>query len=356
MTPMQIAELLKVAVQRKASDLHLTVKRPPMIRVYGELLPIPDQPEISAEIMEELLLPLLNQKQQQILRDSGQVDFSYFILELGRFRVNVFRQRGSLSAVMRLISNDIPSLESLGMPEIVRSFTEKARGLVLVTGPTGSGKSTTLASLIDIINTNRNCHIITLEDPIEYMHHHKKCIVNQREVGSDTDSFANGLRAALREDPDVILIGEMRDLETIQIALTAAETGHLVFATLHTNDATQTLDRIIDVFPPHQQAQVRVQLSMALQGIVAQTLIPKVNQAGRAVAVEIMVTNGAIRNLIREGKTHQLPTVMLTGSRIGMQTMDSSLKALYQRGIISIQEALLRASDQDEFKKSLGVM
>ncbi len=353
---MQIADLLTVAVQRKASDLHLTVNRPPMIRVYGELLPIPNYPEISPETMEGLLHPLLNEKQQQQLNISGQVDFSYFIPELGRFRVNVFRQRNTLAAVMRLISNEIPALDTLGIPDAVRSFTEKARGLVLVTGPTGSGKSTTLASLIDIINNTRNCHIITLEDPIEYMHHHQRAIVNQREVSTDTDSFANGLRAALREDPDVILVGEMRDQETIQIALTAAETGHLVFATLHTNDATQTLDRIIDVFPPHQQSQIRIQLSMALQGIVAQTLIPKVNQAGRAVAVEIMITNGAVRNLIREGKTHQLPTVMLTGGRAGMQTMDSSLKSLYQRGIISLQEALLRASDQEEFKKSLGVL
>jgi twitching motility protein PilT len=257
--------------------------------------------------------------------------------------------------VMRTIPTEIPKLETLGVPQTVTTLAEKSRGLVLVTGPTGSGKTTTLASLIDLINERRNCHILTLEDPIEFLHRHKQSIVNQREVGTDTDSFGNGLRAALREDPDVILVGEMRDLETIQIALTAAETGHLVFATLHTNDVMQTVDRIIDVFPPHQQTQIRMQLALTIQGIVAQQLIPRIDRPGRVLATEIMFVTSAARNLIREGKTYQLPTIIQTGGRLGMHTMDSSLKQFYDQRIISLQEALLRCSDADEFKKHLGV-
>lgn len=348
---MQIAELLRTAVEEKASDLHLTVGRPPVLRVNGELTFIQNQPILEKETIGNLLESLLTVQRKEELDRTGQVDFSYGLLNLGRFRVNVFRQRGTVSAVMRLIPNEIPPIDTLGLPDEVKDFAEKTRGLVLVTGPTGSGKSTTLASLIDIINTNRSCHIITLEDPIEYLHLHKKSIVNQREIGTDTISFAGALRAALREDPDVILVGEMRDFETIQTALTAAETGHLVLATLHTNDATQTVDRIIDVFPPHQQSQIRMQLSLALQGIVSQQLLPRADIPGRALACEILMVNSAVRNLIREGKTYQLPTVMQTGAKLGMQTMDNSLRSLYQRRKITIQEALQRASDPEEFKR-----
>ena len=279
------------------------------------------------------------------------MDFSCGVQNLGRFRVNLFKQRGAISAVMRLIASEIIGLERLGLPDILQSFTEKSRGMVLVTGPTGSGKSTTLAALIDLINTNRSAHIITLEDPIEFLHFHKRSIVNQREIGTDTDSFANALRAALREDPDVILVGELRDFETIQIAITAAETGHLVFATLHTNDTVQSVDRIIDVFPPSQQPQVRTQLSLVINGIVAQQLIPAIDSTGRVLATEVMVATSAIRSLIREGKAHQIRTSIQTGAKYGMHTLDSKLKELYQRRMISYQEALLRAVDQDEFRK-----
>lgn len=351
---MHINDLLEIAVRDKASDLHLTVGRPPMLRIFGELSPVVDQPVLTPNTILELLAPLLDEKRVQTLTQLGQVDFSYG-LHCGRFRVNIFRQRGALSGVMRTIPTEIPAFDLLGIPAAVKEFAEKTRGLVLATGPTGSGKSTTLASLIDLVNTNRNCHILTLEDPIEFLHRHKLSIVNQREVGSDCDSFANGLRAALREDPDVILVGEMRDLETIQIALTAAETGHLVFATLHTNDATQTVDRIIDVFPPHQQTQIRMQLSLALQGIIAQQLIPRIDRPGRVLATELLIMNSAARNIIREGKTYQLPTIIQTGGKVGMHTLDSSLKRLYQERIISVQEALMRCSDPEEFKKSLGV-
>lgn len=352
---MVINELLEYTVNNKASDLHLTVGRPPMVRIFGELTPIPGREILTHNIIVELLLPILDENRKNVLVRTGQVDFSYGLPSVGRFRVNIFRQRGTLSGVMRAIPSEIPPLDLLGIPEAVKGFAERSKGLVLATGPTGSGKTTTLASLIDLINTNRNCHILTLEDPIEFLHRHKLSIVNQREVGTDTDSFANGLRAALREDPDVILVGEMRDLETIQIALTAAETGHLVFATLHTNDVPQTVDRVIDVFPPHQQTQIRMQLALTLQGIIAQQLIPRIDQPGRVLATEVLVMTSAARNLIREGKTHQLHTVLQTGGKYGMHTMDSSLKSLYERRIISIQEALLRCSDPEEFKKSVGV-
>lgn len=348
---MELADLLRIAVEKGASDLHLTTGRPPVLRINGELTFIEGQPVLTKETIPNLLEPALTAERKAELDRNGQVDFSYGLPGLGRFRVNVFNQRSTVSAVMRLIPHEIPSFERLGLPEVVRDFTEKNRGMVLITGPTGSGKSTTLASLIDIINTNRSCHIITLEDPIEYLHHHGRSLVNQREIGTDTASFPGALRAALREDPDVILVGEMRDFETIQTALTAAETGHLVFATLHTNDATQTVDRIIDVFPPHQQAQIRIQLSLTLQGIVSQQLIPRADIPGRVLACEVLVATSAVRNIIREGKTYQLPTVMQTGGKLGMQTMDSSLRDLYRQRKITIQEALLRASDPEEFKR-----
>lgn len=352
---MELFELLETAVKEKASDLHLTVGRPPMIRIYGELVPISGKEILSNNTIVDLISPILDETRKQILLRTGQVDFSYGLPKIARFRVNVFRQRGAFSAVMRTIPTEIPLLDSLGVPEVVRSFAEKSRGLVLVTGPTGSGKTTTLAALVDLINENRNCHILTLEDPIEYLHRHKLSIINQREVGTDTDSFANGLRAALREDPDVILVGEMRDLETIQIALTAAETGHLVLATLHTNDVTQTVDRIIDVFPPHQQTQIRMQLALAVQGIIAQQLIPRIDRPGRVLATEVLVATSAVRNVIREGKTYQLPTILQTGGKLGMHTLDSKLRMLYDQRVISLQEALLRCSDAEEFKKNVGV-
>ena len=348
---MELADLLRTAVEKGASDLHLTAGRPPVLRINGELTFIENEPVLTKEMIPVLLEPMLTAERKGELDRNGQVDFSYGLPGLGRFRVNVFHQRSTVSAVMRLIPHEIPPFEQLGLPEVVKDFTEKTRGLVLVTGPTGSGKSTTLASLIDIINTNRSCHIITLEDPIEYLHQHKRSIINQREIGTDTVSFAGALRAALREDPDVILVGEMRDFETIQTALTAAETGHLVLATLHTNDATQTVDRIIDVFPPHQQAQIRVQLSLTLQGIISQQLIPRADIPGRVLACEVLVATSAVRNIIREGKTYQLPTVMQTGGKLGMQTMDNSLRDLYRQRKITIQEALLRASDPEEFKR-----
>lgn len=351
---MDILEIMAEAVKQKASDIHLTIGRPPMLRVFGELVPIQGKEVLTDAIIKELFIPILNEQRMQVLATTGQVDFSYGNPGLGRFRINVFRQRSTIAGVLRLIPTQIPDLEMLGLPEVVKSLTEKTRGLVLVTGPTGSGKSTSLAAMIDIINTSRNCHIITLEDPIEFLHRHKNSIINQREIGTDSDSFASALRSVLREDPDVILLGEMRDLETIQTALTAAETGHLVFATLHTNDATQTVDRLIDVFPPNQQAQIRIQLSMCLQGIIAQQLIPRNDQPGRVVATEILIPTSAARNLIREGKTHQLSTVIQTGGKLGMRTMDASLRELFQKHMISVQEALLRANDQEEFKKFLG--
>lgn len=350
---MELADLLRTAVEKGASDLHLTSGRPPVLRINGELSFIHDRPVLERETITGLLEPVLTAERREELGRNGQVDFSYGLPGLGRFRVNVFRQRSTVSAVMRLIPHEIPPIDRLGLPEAVKDFAEKTRGMVLITGPTGSGKSTTLASLIDIINTNRSCHIITLEDPIEYLHHHKKSLINQREIGTDTVSFAGALRATLREDPDVILVGEMRDFETIQTALTAAETGHLVFATLHTNDATQTVDRIIDVFPPHQQSQIRVQLSLTLQGIVSQQLLPRADIPGRTLACEILAVTSAVRNIIREGKTYQLPTVMQTGGKLGMQTMDRSLQTLYRQRMITIQEALLRASDPEEFKRMI---
>jgi twitching motility protein PilT len=351
---MNLFELMETAVKEKASDLHLTVGRPPMIRIYGELIPISGQEILSNNLIVELITPILDESRKQVLLRTGQVDFSYGLPKVARFRVNVFRQRGAFSTVMRTIPTEIPLLNTLGVPEVVKTFCEKSRGLVLVTGPTGSGKTTTLAALLDLVNENRNCHILTLEDPIEYLHRHKLSIINQREIGTDTDSFASGLRAALREDPDVILVGEMRDLETIQIALTAAETGHLVFATLHTNDVMQTIDRVIDVFPPHQQTQIRMQLALTIQGIIAQQLIPRIDRPGRVLATEVLVATSAARNVIREGKTHQLPTIIQTGGKLGMHTLDSTLKALYDKRIISLQEALLRCSDAEEFKKTIA--
>lgn len=354
---MHIDELLRVSTQLGASDLHITVGRPPMIRLNGRMQQLPCSEEctevMDADKVSTLAGQLMQEKFLKKFEEKGSIDFSYSIPGLSRFRVNVFKQRGTMAVVARVIPTKIPELDELGLPEIVKTLARKPNGLILVTGPTGSGKSTTLAAMINQINREEEGHIITLEDPIEFLHRHNKCIVNQREIGADSDSFASGLRAALRQDPDIILVGEMRDLETISTAITAAETGHLVLATLHTSSAVQTIDRIIDVFPPHQQNQVRVQLSLILQGIVAQTLLPRTDGQGRVIAVEVLVANSAVRNLIREGKTPQLPSVIQSGGRQGMQTMDSSLRDLYMRGIVSYEEAVKRAADPESLGGSM---
>jgi twitching motility protein PilT len=339
-------DLLQEAVMRNASDLHITVGIPPVLRINGSLIYMQRQRLLPNDI-ESLLQKITTAGQYQQFCEIGELDFSYALLGLGRFRINSFHQRGSVAIVARVIAESVPTLENLGHPEILKIFPRKTQGLVLVTGPTGSGKSTTLAAMIHLINIERNCHIITLEDPIEYLHKHNSSIVNQREVHTDTKSFASGLRSALREDPDVILVGEMRDMETISTAITAAETGHLVFATLHTSDAAQTIDRIMDAFPPHHQQQIRMQLSMSLQGIVSQQLLPRLDQTGRVVALEILIATPAIRNLIREGKTHQIPSIIQTGTKVGMQSMDMALKNLFRLGIVSYEEAALRAVDPE---------
>ncbi|MDA8441204.1 MAG: type IV pilus twitching motility protein PilT [Peptococcaceae bacterium] len=347
----EIEEILRQAAANKSSDIHLSVESPPAFRIHGELAPV-GTANLSREDTHQLAYSMMTPEQCHHLQEHGEVDFAYSLSGTGRFRVNVFRQRGTLGLVIRLIPFGVPSFESLRLPEIVREFTTRPKGLVLVTGPTGSGKSTTLASMIDHINNNRSVHIITMEDPIEYLHRHRKSIVNQRELGTDTQSFASALRAVLRQDPDVILVGELRDLETISTALTAAETGHLVFSTLHTNDATQTIDRVVDVFPPSQQQQIRVLLAAVLQGVVAQQLLPKADGTGRVAAIEVLVANAAIRNLIREGKTHQIYTSLQTGARFGMQTMDKALIELYNEGLITYDEAEQKILDPEALKKS----
>ncbi len=341
---MTINELLMDAQQRKASDLHITAGISPNSRINGELVDMGYEKLTPADT-EALIMPMVPSWMKEKLIEQGESDFSYSIPGVGRYRVNVFRQRGTYAAVIRIINTMIPSPQSLGLPNSVTELTKKKRGLVLVTGPTGSGKSTTLASLIDIINSNSSNHIVTLEDPIEYVHKHKKSIVNQREMGIDTRSFANALRAALREDPDVILVGEMRDLETIEIAITAAETGHLVFSTLHTIGAASTIDRMIDVFPPHQQQQIRVQLSAVLEAVISQQLIPAQDGRGRVASFEIMHATPAIRNLVREGKSHQLTSYIQTNKSLGMQTMDDAIYNLYFQGIIGSDQAIAFAQD-----------
>lgn len=348
-----IDQVLLEVIERGASDLHITVGSPPVIRLHGQLVPL-DYPKLMPQDTKEMLYGILTQEQREALEKNWEYDFSYSLPGKGRFRVNIFFQRNSLSGAFRLIPVKIPTLQELSLPLVLEEFTRKPRGLVLVTGPTGSGKSTTLACLINIINETRNCHIITIEDPIEFLHPHKKSIVNQREVGSDTKSFPQALKYVLRQDPDVILIGEMRDLETISTALTAAETGHLVFATLHTQDAPQTIDRIVDVFPPYQQQQIRIQLAGVLQGIIAQQLLQTKDGQGRIVAVEVLIPTPGVRNLIREAKTHQIYTAIQTGGKYGMQTMDQALADLVRRGKISYEMALQRAIDQQNLKQFLG--
>ena len=342
-----IDELLALTVRSGASDLHLSVHLPPMIRKDGKLVPMLYEKALERDT-QRIVYDILNNEQIQKFERTHELDFSYGVKGVGRFRFNVYRQRSSVGCAMRVIPNNVPSMESLKLPSVLRELTRKHSGLVLVTGPTGSGKSTTIASLIDIINTERECHILTIEDPIEYLHSHKKAMVNQRELGTDTDSFNNSLRAALREDPDVILVGEMRDLETISAAITLAETGHLVFATLHTRSAPATIDRIVDVFPAHQQEQIRIQLSTSLEAVVAQQLLPRLG-GGRVAAIEIMIATSALRNLIREGKTYQIYSVIETGHQYGMQTMDRQLCDLHKGGQVSFEEASTRAIDRENF-------
>ncbi len=349
-TNLKIETLLEHVVRAKASDLHLQVGLPPMLRVDGSLQPIPNMPVLNDQTVEALIFAILDEGQQQILLKDKEFDFSFSFGDLMRFRVNAFHERGNLAAALRAIPSDIKTVSELGMPPIVTTFADFPRGLVLVTGPTGSGKSTTLAALVDKINSERSQHIITIEDPIEFTHKSKKSVVVQREVHYDTYSFSAALRSSLRQDPDVVLIGEMRDLETISAAITIAETGHLVFATLHTNSAAQSIDRMIDVFPPHQQPQIRSQLANMLQGICSQRLVPAIG-GGRVVAAEVLIANSAVRNIIREGKTHQLDAVIQTGADQGMQTMDRTLVKLVQTGVITYDEARNYAVDMNEFNR-----
>jgi twitching motility protein PilT len=351
---LHINDLLALVIEWRGSDLHLTSGSPPVIRVHGDLKPVPEMPELNGSQIRQMIYSILTQKQREKFETELELDTSYALPGKGRFRVNVFLQRDSVGCVMRAIPYDVVDFDALGVPPAVKSWAYLPRGLVLVTGPTGSGKSTTLASLIDIVNRERSVHIMTVEDPIEFLHMHKRSLINQREVGEDTHSFASALKHVLRQDPDVILVGEMRDLETISTALTAAETGHLVFATLHTQDAPQSIDRVIDVFPAHQQQQVRVQLASALQGICTQQLLPTRDGGGRAIACEVMVATPAVRNLIREGKTHQIYSMLQAGGRYGMVTMDMSLVQLVRSGRIALDMAVERCGNEEDFRRLLG--
>ena len=348
------SEVLRQMVEVNASDVHITANFPPAIRDKGRIRPMEGFPRLTSQQTREVVYSILNDDQRKRFENLQQLDFAYSIPGVARFRVNCYFQRGSVSAAFRLVPQEVPDLDSLSVPPVLTELTRKPRGFVLVTGPTGSGKSTTLAAMLDLINREREDHILTIEDPIEFLHRHKRSIVNQREVGADAPDFALGLRAALRQDPDVILVGEMRDLETVSTALTAAETGHLVFATLHTQSTAQTVDRIIDVFPPEQQAQVRTQLSIALQGIVTQQLLPTADGQGRVVACEVLIPTPAIRNLIREGKTHQIYAAVQTSGAVGMQTMDADLVRLVRSGTITRKLAEERASVPEELKRLVG--
>lgn len=348
-----IEQLLQIAREMQASDIHLTVGLPPRVRVNGELMNL-NYPKLMSDDVEKLVLPTMNQQQLDIYKDNGEIDYSFSVPSVGRYRVNAFKQRGTLACAMRAVATEIPDPEMLGVPQSVIDLYARKRGLVLVTGPTGSGKSTTLASIINRVNQNRNAHVITLEDPIEYLHSHKRAMINQREIGLDTNSYAAALRAALREDPDVILVGEMRDLETISTAITAAETGHLVFSTLHTIGAAATIDRIIDVFPPHQQQQIRFQLAVVLEAVISQQLLPRIDRPGRVAAFEVLHGSVSVKNLIREGKTYQIPAFMQTSKKEGMVTMDDALIDLYRQGIISYEDAVGFAQDMTYVGKRLG--
>ncbi len=349
---MTIEELLITAKENKASDVHITVGLPPKMRINGRLVDM-DYPRLLPPDTEAVISTMMSHNTLHQIQELGEIDFSYSIPQIGRYRVNVFHQRGSMAASIRLVSTKIPLPEELGIPKSVVDLYQKKRGLVLVTGPTGSGKSTTLASIIDKINSMREVHVITLEDPIEYLHNHKKAMVNQREVGLDTHSYSNALRAALREDPDVILVGEMRDLETISTAITAAETGHLVLSTLHTIGAASTIDRIVDVFPPHQQQQIRVQLSMVLESVISQQLIPTADKKSRVAAFEVMHSTPAIKNLIREAKSPQINSTIQTSKKLGMQTMDDAIFDLYMKGDIDKENAVSYAQDSQIMEKRI---
>jgi len=351
---LNLNDLLVHVLDVGASDLHLTAGVAPSVRLHGGLRPMDGYSSLTPQVIQRALYAILTQKQREKFEENLELDFSYSVPGKARFRVNVYRQRDSLGAAFRLIPYEIKPLDDLGIPPIVKTFAGLQRGFVLVTGPTGSGKSTTLAGLVDVANTTRNDHIMTVEDPIEFLHRHKGCVVNQREVGEDTLSFQNALKHVLRQDPDIILVGEMRDLETISVALTAAETGHLVYATLHTADAAQTIDRVIDVFPPHQQQQIRVQLAGALQGVVCQTLCKTADGSGRVVAAEVLIATPAIRNLIREGKTHQIYSAMQAGGQFGMVTLDQSLAALVKRGRVTYEHAVEKCHHIEDFKRLVG--
>lgn len=347
-----IEEILREAKNAGASDVHLTVGIPPKMRVNGNLITM-DYPRMLPADTLEVVLEIMNPNQREKFEERGEYDMSFSIPEVGRYRVNAYRQRGSVAMAFRLVGTKVPAPETLGVPESVVDLYQRKRGLILVTGPTGSGKSTTLAAIIDKINNNRDAHVITLEDPIEYLHQHRMSMVNQREIGLDSENYANALRAALREDPDVILVGEMRDFETISVAITAAETGHLVLSTLHTIGAASTVDRVIDVFPPHQQQQIRVQFANVLEAVVSQQLIPTADGKGRAAAFEVMHANHAVRNLIREGKSHQLTSVMQTNRKLGMITMDEAIIQLYYEGRISRDMAVQFAQDPDAMENKI---
>jgi twitching motility protein PilT len=356
-----LPELLKTLVEMNGSDLHITTNTPPQVRVHGHLQRLP-LPELAPAESKQLVYSVLTDAQKKRFEETSELDFSFGIKAIGsRFRCNVFNQRGAVAAVYRLIPEKIRTFQELGLPPVLATLSERPRGLVLVTGPTGSGKSTTLAAMLDKINVERHDHILTIEDPIEYIHQHKSCLVNQREVHSDTESFSNALRAALREDPDIVLIGEMRDLETVEAALKIAETGHLTFATLHTNSAAQTINRIIDIFPAGQQAQIRTQLSLVLEGIVCQALLPKADGSGRVASLEILIPNPAIRNLIRDDKVHQIYGAMQTGQeKLGMQTANQSLASLYMKRQITMETAMSASSNRDELhdmiQRGVGVV
>lgn len=350
---LNMTDLLTLMKKKDASDLHLTVGSPPVLRVDGSVQPLPFEP-LNAETSQNLVYSILTEAQRKAFESKNELDLAIWVKGIGRLRVNVFRQKGAVAAVLRAIPERFLTFEELGLPSVASQIVKLPKGLVLVTGPTGSGKSTTLASMINQVNESRACHIITVEDPIEFVHTHKRAIVNQREVGADTQGFGNALKYVLRQDPDVILVGEMRDLETIQAALTLAETGHLVFATLHTNDCPSSINRMIDVFPPHQQEQVRTQVSFVLQAVMSQTLIPKAQGSGRAMACEILVVTPAVRNLIREGKTEQIYLNMQTGGKHGMQTMNTALAQLVNQRVITKSEALERSMNTEELERLIS--
>ncbi|MBE7560637.1 type IV pilus twitching motility protein PilT [bacterium] len=342
-------------ISSKASDLHIVAGVPPMLRLDGELVPTTNHPVLTPEETRRIVYSAMTDNQKARFEEKYDVDFSLSVQGLARFRVNVHRQRGSVAASLRAIPHEILSIEDLRLPQAVYELARRPRGLVLVTGPTGSGKSTTLAAMIDLINAERTCHIITIEDPIEYLHRHKRSVIEQREIEADTHTFSDSLKYALRQDPDVILIGEMRDLETISAAITAAETGHLVLATLHTTDAPQTVDRIIDVFPPHQQQQIRIQLSVTLEGVLSQQLLPRAHGKGRVCGVEVLIGTPAVQALIREGKTHQLYSVMETSAKYGMQSLDRALLALFKKGLITHEEALRKARKKEDLARVMAM-